>query len=102
MPTITFYSYHHTRIESGRVVSNDSAYRLIVLNYSNFGRRLKISIQPTLSPKMATCISDSNSVLTYVGDDRDFRFEIETKPDNTIKRVSLFRLDKNLELRYYE
>lgn len=102
MPTITFYSSHRTRIESGRVVSNDSAYHLIVLNYSNFGRRLEISIQPTLSPKMATCIGDSNSVLTYVGDDRDFRFEIETKADNTIKRVSLFRLDKNLELRYYE
>lgn len=102
MPTISFYSSHHTRIELGRIVSNDSAPRLIVLNYSDFGRRLEISIQPTLSPKMATCIGDKNSVLTYVGDDRDFRFEIETKPDNTIKRVSLFRLDKNLELRYYE
>ncbi len=102
MPTITFYSTHHTRVVNGQIVSNDDAYRLITLNYTNFGRRLEISIQPTLSPKMATCVSDKNSVLTYVGDDKDFRFEIETKPDNTIRRVSLFRLDKNLELRYYE
>lgn len=102
MPTIHFYSSNHTRIESGVPVSHDYAPRQIVLKYTELGRRLEISIQPTLSPKMATVISDKNNVLTYIGDDRDFRFEIETKADNTIKRVSLFRLDKDLELRYHE
>lgn len=102
MQTVTFYSSNHTRIESGNPVSHDYAPRKIILNYTELGKRLEISIQPTLSPKMATLITDKNLVLTYIGDDRDFRFEIETKPDNTIRRISLFRLDKDLELRYHE
>ena len=47
-------------------------------------------------------LEDNGSVLVYRGLDPDYRFEVETKTDNTIRRVSIFRLDRNLELRYFE
>lgn len=102
MPTIRFQSSNHKRFENGSLVSHDYVPRFIQLDYSQNGIMLTISIIPTLSPKQAVFASDSGSKLVYKGLDSDYRFEVETKQDNTIRLVSLFRLDRNLELQYLE
>lgn len=104
---ITFISSRHIRVENySSPYPNQWAptyvQRDIFLHYTNLGKTLTIEINPSLTAKRATLVQDKNDILTYIGDDPDFRFEIETKPDNTIRRVSLFREDKNLELRFLE
>ena len=104
---ITYCSTRHQRIEnisSAHPTPWDMSYaqRIIKLHYTNFGKTLTVEMYPTLTPKRATLVSDKNDVLTYFGDDPDYVFEIETKADNTIKRISLFRRDKDVELRYFE
>lgn len=102
MPTIHFQSTNHKRFENGIQVSHDFVPRYIQLDYSPNGAMLTISIMPTLSPKQAFFAGDNGSVLVYNGIDPDYRFEVETKQDNTIRRVSVFRLDRNLELKFLE
>ena len=104
---ITFISSRHIRVENySSPFPNQWAptyvQRDIFLHYTNLGKTLTIEINPSLTAKRATLVQDKNEILTYIGDDPDFRFEIETKPDNTIRRVSLFREDKDLELRFLE
>ena len=101
MSTITHVFNSHKRIESGRVVSHDFVPRMANLQYDFTVRRVLISIIPTLSPKYATLYKDTGNVLYYRGDDPDYRFELETWPDNnTIKRLSVIREDCNLEIQY--
>ena len=52
--------------------------------------------------KHARITSDSGSVLKYIGDDPDFVFEVETKWDNTIRRVSVIRRDTGVEIKYFD
>ena len=100
MPTIQFQSTNHKRYENGVQLTHDFVHRIIQLQYSDNGLRLVISIIPTLSPKGATFQKDINSTLFYVGDDNDYRFEVETGYNNQIKRVSVIRVDRNLELKF--
>ena len=101
MSTITHVFNSHKRIESGRVVSHDFVPRMANLQYDFTGRRVLISIIPTLSPKYATLYKDTGNVHYYRGDDPDYRFELETWPDNnTIKRLSVIREEFNLEIQY--
>ena len=104
---ITFISSRHIRVENySSPFPNQWAptyvQRDIFLHSTNLGKTLTIEINPSLTAKRATLVQDKNDILTYIGDDPDFRFEIETKPDNTIRRISLFREDKDLELRFLE
>jgi hypothetical protein len=101
MKTIQFQSTNHKRYENGVQLTHDFVPRLIDLKYSDNGLRLTISILPTLSPKTATFQKDSNNTLFYTGDDTDFKFEVQTKSNNEIKRISVIRTDRNLELKYY-
>ena len=101
MPTVTHLFQSHKRIQNGVVVSHDFVPRRANLEYDFTGRRVLVSIIPTLTPKAATLYKDSNNVLYYRGDDPDYRFELETWPDNnTIKRLSVIREDRDLEIQY--
>lgn len=101
MSTITHIFNSHKRIMNGLVVSHDYVPRQANIEFDSTGRRMIISIIPTLSPKGATFYKDEKNVLYYRGDDPDFQFEIETWPDNnTIKRLSVIRLDRDLEIQY--
>lgn len=101
MPTIQFQSSNHKRFENGVQVSHDFVPRIIQLQYSDNGLKMTISIIPTLSPKPATFQRDANNTLYYIGDDPDYRFEVETGFNNETKRVSVIRLDRNIELKFY-
>ena len=104
---INYISSRHIRIEN---ISSSKptqwpinyAQRHIKLHYTDFGKTLTVEIIPSLTAKKATLVKDENDVLTYIGEDPDFGFEIETKENNTIKRFSMFRFDKDMELRYLE
>ncbi len=100
MPTIQFQSTNHKRYENGIQLTHDFVPRIIQLQYSDNGLRLVISIIPTLSPKGATFQKDTGNILFYTGDDEDYHFEVETKQNNEIKRVSVIRVDRNLELKF--
>lgn len=101
MARVTHVFKSHKRIQNGLVVSHDFVPRQAILDYDWSGRKLVISIIPTLSPKPATLVRDSGNVLYYEGYDPDYQFEIETWPDNnTIKRLSVIRVDRNLEIQY--
>ena len=82
-------------------LTHDFVPRTILLQYSDNGLRLNISVIHTLSPKGATFLKDVNNTLYYSGDDVDYRFEVETGYNNEVKRVSVIRVDRNLELRYF-
>lgn len=101
MPIIQFNSTNHKRYENGIQQTHDFVSRLIQLDYSSNGKSLTISIVPTLTPKSAKFYKDSNNVLYYIGDDTDYEFEVETDAFNEIKRVSVIRTDRNLELRFF-
>jgi hypothetical protein len=101
MRNIQFQSTNHKRFENGIQLTHDFVPRIIQLQYSDNGLRLTIRILPTLSPKSATFQRDSNNTLYYIGDDTDYRFEVETKANNEINRVSVIRTDRNLELKYF-
>lgn len=101
MSTVTHLFNSHKRIQRGVVVSHDYVPRLANLEYDFTGRRLVLSVVPTLTPKAATLYQDRNNILYYRGDDPIYRFEIETWPDNnTIKRLSVIREDIDLEIQY--
>jgi hypothetical protein len=101
MPTIQFQSTNHKRFENGIQLTHDFVPRIILLDYAPNGLKLTISIVPTLSPKTATFQRDANNILYYKGDDPDYRFEIETGYNNETKRVSVIRVDRNLELKFF-
>ncbi len=83
------------------VVSHDYVARRANLEYDITGNNVVISIIPTLSPKRAHLVRQVGFTLYYRGEDPDYRFEVECWPDNgTIKRLSVFRDDRNLEIQY--
>lgn len=101
MSLITHIFNSHKRIQNGVVVSHDYVDRCANLDYDVTGNNVVISIIPTLSPKHARLVKQVGFTLYYVGLDSDFSFEIECWPDNgTIKRLSVIRHDKNLEIQY--
>ena len=101
MPILIQVFNRHKRIQNGIVVSEDVVPRQVSLGYDDTYRRLKVSIIPTLSPKYATLYKEDGDVASYIGDDPDFRFELELFPNgNAIKRFSVFRDDKGLEIQY--
>ena len=101
MAKVTHVFKSHKRIQNGKVVSHDFVPRQAILDYDWSGRNLVISIIPTLSPMSATLVRDSGNVLYYRGVDPDYKFEVETWPDNnTIKRLSVIRVDRHLEIQY--
>lgn len=115
MPTITFVSHRHERYEHGVRVSNDRVLRGVQLDYSFDGQSVDITVfivqqvgstfqavAPQMRTKHARITSDSGSVLKYIGDDPDFVFEVETKWDNTIRRVSVIRWDTGVEIKYFD
>ena len=104
---INYISSRHIRVENISASKPiqwpiNYAHRHIKLHYTDFGKTLTVEIIPSLTAKKATLVKDENDVLTYIGEDPDFGFEIETKENNTIKRFSMFRFDKDMELRYLE
>ena len=69
--------------------------------YDATGNNVIISIMPTLSSKKAHLVRQEGFILYYRGQDPDYRFVLECWPDNgTIKRLSVFRDDIGLEIRY--
>ena len=104
---INYMSSRHIRIENISSANPNQwpimyVPRHIKLHYTNLGKTLTVEIIPSMTAKRATLVKDENDVLTYIGDDPDFGFEIETKANNTIRRFSMFRFDKDMELRYLE
>lgn len=98
---LIFLSSNHKRYEHGILVSNDYVPRTIIINLQNGGLQMSVQIEPTLSLKRANLIESTNNVITYLGEDPDYKFVIESNDDNkNIVRFSVFRLDRDLEIRY--
>ena len=101
MPLVTHVFSSHKRIENGKEVSHDFVARRANFEYDFTGENVVISIIPTLSPKRARLVHQDGFTLYYVGEDHDYRFELECWPDNgTIKRLSVFRDDTGVEYQY--
>lgn len=101
MSLITHVFSSHKRIVNGVVVSHDYVDRRANLEYDFTGNKVVISILPTLSSKPARLVKQVGFTLYYAGEDPNFSFELECWPDNgTIKRLSVIRHDKNLEIQY--
>lgn len=101
MATIYHIFESHKRIQGGVVVSHDHVERRATLEYDATGNHVTISILPTLSAKRANLVRQDLFTLYYQGEDPAFKFELECWPDNgTIKRLSVIRVDMNLEVQY--
>ena len=101
MPVVTHVFSSHKRIEHGVVVSNDAVPRTAKFVYDPSGMIVDITIIPVLSTKRAFLIHQDSFTMYYQGSDPDYRFELECWPDNgTIKRLSVFRDDTDIEYRY--
>ncbi len=101
MTTIRHIFERHQRYQNGSLVSNDHVARQANLEYDITGNTVVISIIPTLSPKKAYLVRQDGFILFYRGEDPDYKFEVECWPDNgTIKRLSVFRIDMGVEIRY--
>ena len=90
--TIYFESNILRRFEHGVKVSDEYRKRLVILEYSENGRRLDLTIHMTMQTKHAEIVADDGSVLRYRDIDRPniARYEVETGPDNETIRVSVF------------
>lgn len=101
MSLITHIFNSHKRIEHGQMVSHDYVPRRANLQYDFTGDNVEITIVPTLSAKRARLVNQVGFTLYYIGEDPDYRFEVECWPDNgTIKRLSVFRDDIGVEYQY--
>ena len=101
MTTITHVFESHKRYENGNLISHDYVPRYAKLEYDSTGNNVVISILPTLSSKLAHLVCQEDFTLYYEGENPDFKFEVECWPDNgTIKRLSVIRVDRDLEIRY--
>lgn len=97
-----FNSFHHQRYERGRLVSDDPGVpRTIQFDFNADKSKMIVGITPTLTPKPAVLESQSGGTRTYRGADPDYRFIVEECAGKVV-RFSLFRLDRDLELRYFE
>jgi hypothetical protein len=94
-----FQSTHHKRFEHGIEVSQAAVSRIVKMEFSPDFSRMVFSVDPTLTPKPAARVAENGNVLIYQGIDPDYRFELERIGDQ-LRRVSLFRMDRNLEIRY--
>jgi uncharacterized tellurite resistance protein B-like protein len=98
---LKFNSKNHKRFEHGVLVSDDYVTRIITINFHESGRKMSVSIDPTLSLKYANLSECSNNIITYIGEDPDYKFVIELEgEEKNIVRFSVFRLDRDLEIRY--
>lgn len=101
MSFITHIFETHKRFEHGVEVSCVHVPRRANFEYDATGNNVIISIMPTLSSKKAHLVRQDGFILYYRGQDPDYRFVLECWPDNgTIKRLSVFRDDIGLEIRY--
>jgi hypothetical protein len=100
MPLVT-HVFKQQRIQNGRIVADDPVYRRANFDYDFSGNNVVISIESNLSPKRARLVKQDGFTLTYIGEDRSSRFELECWPDNgTIKRLSVYRIDTGVEYCY--
>ena len=79
------------RYENGVLVSDAYNDRLVILEYSDHGRRLDLTVHMSMQTKHAQMVKDDGSVLYYKDIDVPWaRYEVETGPDNETVRVSIF------------
>ncbi|MBO6188635.1 MAG: hypothetical protein J6O23_09040 [Prevotella sp.] len=101
MSLITHVFESHKKIRNGVVISHDFVQRRANFVYDPSGSVVDITIIPVLSTKRAYLTRQDGYTLYYIGEDTDYRFEMECWPDNgTIKRFSVFRDDTGIEYRY--
>lgn len=99
----TFYSTSHKRYEKEILVADTKADRTINLSFIGSRRSdVLISIEPTLSPKKARLLSESNSILKYEGYDPDYRFIVEFGTFDEIEKFVLEMPNRELRIEYYQ
>jgi hypothetical protein len=88
------------RFEKGVQVADEYIKRLIILEYSDYGRLVDITVHKSMQTKHARLVNDNGSVLVYKDTELPTfaRYEVETGPDNETIRVSIFMGDT--EYRY--
>lgn len=90
--TIYFESKIQRRFEQGVKISDEYIKRLVILEYSENGRHLDLTVHMTMQTKHAEIVEDDGTVLRYRDIDMPSRgrYEVETGPDNEMVRVSVF------------
>ena len=91
--TMYFISNILRRFEKGVKVSDSYRKRLVILEYSENGRHLDLTVHGSMQTKHAEIVEDDGTVLRYRDIDMPNlgRFEVETGPDNETVRVSVFK-----------
>ena len=91
--TIYFISNILRRFERSVKVSDSYRKRLVILEYSENGRHLDLTVHGSMQTKHAEIVGDDGTVLRYRDIDMPNlgRFEVETGPDNETVRVSVFK-----------
>lgn len=98
----TFCSSNHERSQNGIIVSHDSAYRVVKLNFFQGKQVLNITVFPTFTKKIARFIKQEGERSYYQGDDSDFEFEIFYQGQQEISSIIVRRVDKCTEWKYYK
>ena len=98
--TINVMTNIFRRFEKGVQVADEYIKRLIILEYSDYGRLVDITVHKDMQTKHACLVNDNGSVLVYKDTELPTfaRYEVETGPDNETIRVSIFMGDT--EYRY--
>lgn len=101
--TIRYYATKQDRFEYGvKVCPTSYVPRTVVLEYTNMGRDVTITVMGVMQPKHARIVDDDGVVLKYEDTTNPgFTYEIETSPStNEIERVSVFVSYTGVEYRY--
>lgn len=99
--SLIFYSQKHYRFENNIFVSEAVVERNVNITFFNDGEYVMISVEPTLSSKKAYLQSRSGNLLTFRGEDIDYKFILELDAYAEVEKFTLEVLSRRIKLEYY-
>jgi hypothetical protein len=99
---LRFDSSYHERYEAKKFISKSDVDRKVLINLSTDFKNAQISVSETLSNKEANLISKNENIYIYLGTDPDFMFKLYLDSYNNVEQFSIIRIDRNIEIIYFE
>lgn len=99
---ISFHSNKHKRYENGLLKSESSEKRVLNIIFIKEKKEITISIEPSLSPKNAYLVSQTEKLMKYKGFDPDYLFHIHLDKFEEVEKFVLEMPNRNLKIEYFD
>lgn len=99
--SLIFYSQKHHRFENNNFINEAVVERNVNITFFNDGEYIMVSIEPSLSNKKAYLESRKGNLLTFRGDDKDYKFSIVLDDYEEVEMFTLELVNRGLKIEYY-